>query len=1001
MPGSSQRLEQELAGHYVIERELARGGMAVVYVALDVRHRRRVAIKVLHPDLAVGIAAERFAAEIEIAASLTHPNILPVFDSGGSGDCLYYVMPLVEGESLRARLDREKRLPLDEAVRITRQIADALEYAHGRNIIHRDIKPENVLFVGGHAVLADFGIARAVQQSETRRLTFTGIAIGTPLYMSPEQASGDPNIDQRSDIYSLACVLYEMLGGRPPHPGDTPQEVLAAKLVEEPAPLQSTGADVPRIINDVVRKALSAETGERYAHMREFSDALAAATDFRTAIPWRRGQRSAPLRVKRGAVALFGSIALIGAAGVFAAWRRASLSPVSDDGRTTIAVLPFRPTSASAERWGEAIPDLLATTLDGTPGLRVVDPWSLWRPLRPTPNAAARSPDPREADAIAANAHACCFLLGSVSELPGQTPQVELSIRVYRRGAQDAIQTFGMTAPVDSLASLVRRVAIELIQRLSSTNDALALGSTGRGLTRSPEALKSWLVAREGERRGQLDSADAAIMRAMAADSNFVLALNDAATIKTWLQFARGERYAGLRAIARRAVQLSDSVGERPRLRAQATLASIETQGSVAANALQRIVTLDSLDQDAWSMLAYVHMSYGWQYGASERDMIAAADRAVRLDSTNAMALFRRLYLAIATNDAEDMQVQLRRVQRADTTLPIIRGLVVAARALQASDAAFPALADTIAHSPLPAWISAVRVLRMFRPDRTELLLSRTRAATGAPAANLTTVASVQLAAAEGRWGSIDSMRQAGTFRGIPGVDRAIDRELVAGEVAGAGDDALARRAAASLGIDFPPDSALAFFNRKPMVWLDGWLLGAYHAMYGDTSLARRWSGALGRLPKGGSPADYGEALAADIDSRLAARQGDRVASVAKARRALELWSIHTDNQEEFQPEPAMRFHLASLLRAANQPDSAADLYRSLVPPTTWMGYYTTRSALELSEIEIERGRRAEAQRHLLTALRAWERGDSSVARLLDRARRAASRVGEERAAAF
>src|SRR6059036_3826222 len=212
MPDLLETLRDALAGRYAVERELGRGGMATVFLAEDLKHRRPVAIKVLHAELAAALGAERFLREIEIAARLQHPHILPLYDSGAAGGVLYYVMPYVEGESLRDRLDRDKQLGLEDALRIATEVAGALAYAHSRGIVHRDIKPENIMLSGGTAVVADFGIARAVSAAgEGQHLTQTGTIMGTPAYMSPEQASGSAEIDGRSDEYSLACVLYEML----------------------------------------------------------------------------------------------------------------------------------------------------------------------------------------------------------------------------------------------------------------------------------------------------------------------------------------------------------------------------------------------------------------------------------------------------------------------------------------------------------------------------------------------------------------------------------------------------------------------------------------------------------------------------------------------------------------------------------------------------------------------------------------------------------------------
>ena len=213
---STNRIRDALADRYRIDRELGAGGMATVYLAHDLKHDREVAIKVVHQELAAALGGERFLAEIKTTARLQHPHILPLLESGEAGGLLYYVMPFVAGESLRDRLNREKQLPIEDAVRIAREVADALGYAHGHGIVHRDIKPENILLQGNHAAVADFGIALAVQSAGGTRLTQTGLSLGTPNYMSPEQAMGDKTIDARSDIYALGAVTYEMLTGEPP-----------------------------------------------------------------------------------------------------------------------------------------------------------------------------------------------------------------------------------------------------------------------------------------------------------------------------------------------------------------------------------------------------------------------------------------------------------------------------------------------------------------------------------------------------------------------------------------------------------------------------------------------------------------------------------------------------------------------------------------------------------------------------------------------------------------
>ena len=231
-PDVLAQLRSALAERYRVERELGVGGMATVYLAEDVRHRRRVALKVLHPELSAVLGPERFLKEIELTASLQHPHILPLFDSGSAAGQLFYVMPFVDGETLRGRLEREKQLRVADALAIAREVADALQYAHERGVVHRDIKPENILLQGGHALVADFGIALAVQQAGGQRMTQTGLSLGTPQYMAPEQAMGDRNVDARADIYALGAVTYEMLAGEPPFTGPTAQAIVAKVITE-------------------------------------------------------------------------------------------------------------------------------------------------------------------------------------------------------------------------------------------------------------------------------------------------------------------------------------------------------------------------------------------------------------------------------------------------------------------------------------------------------------------------------------------------------------------------------------------------------------------------------------------------------------------------------------------------------------------------------------------------------------------------------------------------
>ncbi len=276
---SSKRLQERaraaLRERYRIEEELGKGAAAVVFRGEDLRHGRQVAVKVLHPEVSAVLGRERFLREIEIAAKLAHPHILPLYDSGEADGLLYHVTPLLEGETLRDRLERERMLPVEEALRIGAEILDGLGYAHRNGIVHRDIKPANILLSGDHALVSDFGVARALERGGGARLTATGVVVGTPAYMSPEQAGGEP-LDARSDLYAAACVIWEMLCGEAPLAGRTVQTTMARRLTGEPGSVRSIRSSVPAPVDDALRKALSRLPADRFSSADEFSAALAA-----------------------------------------------------------------------------------------------------------------------------------------------------------------------------------------------------------------------------------------------------------------------------------------------------------------------------------------------------------------------------------------------------------------------------------------------------------------------------------------------------------------------------------------------------------------------------------------------------------------------------------------------------------------------------------------------------------------------------------------------------
>src|SRR5881409_3828276 len=417
-----ETLRDALVEHYAVQRELGRGGMATVFLAEDLKHHRPVAIKVLHADLTAALGAERFLREIETAARLQHPHILPLYDSGSATGFLYYVMPYVEGESLRDRLTHEKQLPQDDALRIATEVAGALAYAHSRGVVHRDIKPENIMLSGGTAVVADFGIARAVSAAGAgRHLTETGTIIGTPAYMSPEQATGSDEIDGRSDQYSLACVVYEMLVGEPPFTGPTAQAVLARHSLDMVSPPSIVRSTIPDAVEVAILRALAKLPADRYATTALFAEALntpSAATGSvrRATLAGARAHRPGWRRV----VPALAVVALVAAGAALWARRHTAGAGSGETGGLDprhVAVLYFDDLSAGRTLGylADGLTEALIDALSQVPALSVV-----------SKNGVARFRDaPLAADSVARALSAGTLVAASGASLNRATPFLE------------------------------------------------------------------------------------------------------------------------------------------------------------------------------------------------------------------------------------------------------------------------------------------------------------------------------------------------------------------------------------------------------------------------------------------------------------------------------------------------------------------------------------------------------------------------------------------------
>jgi hypothetical protein len=660
--------------------------------------------------------------------------------------------------------------------------------------------------------------------------------------------------------------------------------------------------------------------------------------------------------------------------------------PPSNDGRVGLAIFPLRTTGPAGDEWSEGTADLLATALEGTPSLRVVDPWSLWRPLRPKASAAPRPPDPEEADALTQEVGAHRFLLGSVVATGNR---LELTFRLYRVGRSEPLDAFTDSATRDGMAAVVRAAAVRVLARvwgpLRSPDVPAELDFNA---TQSPEALKAYLAAKEAIRRGMVDSANSAIDRSLSLDSTFVLAMVDAVYIKSWNLFLQSRPFTGFFELLARAERFQDGLDKRSRLRLEAMGASVRTDGAGAIAADESLLGMDALDYGANAQLEYARRAYGWQleppvYGSRE-----LAERVVQLDSTQLPALAVRAWWAVSLGDTADERAQLRRLELADTSGTLGRASVRNLRALLARDEAFDRMLPELARLPLEGFTQLVRNLRAGNPSRYRRYVETVAATPAAPMRAAALGERMRLDIAAGWSARTDSMLEAGVIAADQPMARAtMEMLIVAADLSQVGDRGAAERAVAWLSHYIPVDSALAYFQTRP-VWWAGWLTGAWHAQFGDTMVARRWIDALGTLPPGGTSEDYRGALKSDIEARLSVRRGDSTSAIGLERTAMKLWTIHADNDLESSPPPMMRLSLALLLRDAGQTEEAEALFSSLVLPTSWMGFLSARADFELGTLAAEQGRQTDAELHFRRALGLWGDGGPAVASLAERARK-------------
>ncbi|HEY7635822.1 MAG TPA: protein kinase [Gemmatimonadales bacterium] len=675
----ADRLRSALADRYVVEREVGQGGMATVFLAHDLRHDRQVALKVLHSELAHAVGPGRFLREIRTTARLQHPHILPVFDSGEADGQLWYAMPFVEGESLRGRLGRQPKLPIEDALQIAGEVADALAYAHERGIIHRDVKPENILLSGStrekgatdpvpsgrvHALVADFGIARAVSQTDGDKLTGTGLALGTPAYMSPEQAAGSGALDGRSDQYSLGCVLYEMLAGVQPFTGPTPQAVIARRFMEPPRALRSLRAEVPESLDRVVLRALAREPVDRFPSAAAFAEALAAvkAAGLPALAPTMRvdAQRSS-LQLLRRRRLLLGLVVLLTAVTIGAdafLRQRSGSKPSLDD--HLIAVAPFEVLVPGLEVWREGLMDHLARALDGAGALRAVPPTTVLRRWRGRADSAG-------ALALAHRTGAGLVVYGQLLRIGHDSVGVVAKVVDARSGSVVAeAQGADLAEHVDRAGDAI---AVEIMGRTwtAQRTERRVLSQLG---SRSPIAMRAFLGGEQFYRRGMLDSAVARYKEAIETDTSFILAYWHLGRIFSWHE-GEDPRPFIHRAVAHargldpknRALMISDSIAVA--VRSSPVPLSRWTTSTRVLGMLQGAASRDPRDPQVWYELG--EALYHWDDASGA---LGNFERAIALDSLFAPAYLHAVELKLNQGDPAGALRYFDRLRALEADMP-------------------------------------------------------------------------------------------------------------------------------------------------------------------------------------------------------------------------------------------------------------------------------------------------------------------------------------------
>ncbi|HEX6573694.1 MAG TPA: serine/threonine-protein kinase [Gemmatimonadaceae bacterium] len=722
-----ERLRASFADLYKIEGEMKGGGMSRLFMATDLALNRKVVIKILPPDMVSPMMLARFKRESEVTAKLQHPHILPVISAGVRDGLVYYIMPFIDGESLRGRLEREKQLPINDAVRLLREVTDALAYAHRQGIVHRDIKPENILIQDGHAILADFGIAAAFGGggSDTGpRLTGTGMSLGTVGYMAPEQALGERNVDARADVYAVGVVGYEMFAGEPPFTGATDQAILVAHLTRDAERVDVVRADTPPSVAAAIAKAMAKDPTARFQKAADFRDALdsPAAPGAPVAAPPRRAKKGADPRAESNAksrkLILYPivAVALIAAA-VFASIKLGG--PKASEESVTIAIAPFNAPTAELALWREGMVDVLARNLDGAGPLRTISPSVAIKGSAPV---ASRT----TATGLARRTKAQYAIFGTIVGSSRDSVRVRVSMVDIAKDVMTDNEI--RDATVEAAASKITRWALDELRK-SHRIGAVQQSSFSSS---SIDATRAFLQGEQFFRRTSWDSAAIAYSRAISFDTAFAVALHRAAQVSGWQRSGSDSASTALflragranRSQARRdsLLILADS------LSAALSLMSVDTLDWTKARRLFATVNDAAArypdDPEVWYAVgeARFHHGFGSPVNVTDAETLEAFDRAIALDSAFAPAYVHAIDLGFTTRGAEAGLRYTRAYLNLNPTDKEAEGIEIVDRAASSRNPGAAAPDDILDIAPTDALMDAWYLIRRW-PDSSETAL--------------------------------------------------------------------------------------------------------------------------------------------------------------------------------------------------------------------------------------------------------------------------------------